>query len=228
MGFNRMIGSCLAVFIYFGTAAQGTDSTTISIKCEIIDAETKQPVKAKIKYESLPYGSKIGVFTGNSFSFNMEDGQDYSLQVSADGYTVWSETIHSSSLAERNVFRTIELTPTGVNKIIRLEKLIFALGNAEITEASHQELDELVAMLLQNENITIQLEGHTDFRGNPKQNMKLSEERVESVRNYMVSKGIDKKRIKTKAFGGTQPLSRGDDNEARRSNRRVEVRILSN
>lgn len=228
MGFNRMISALVAAFIYFGATAQGTDTTIVVVKAEVIDADTKEPVKAKIKYESLPYGSKIGVFSGNSFSFNMEDGSDYAIMITADGYSPYSETIKAADALDRRIFKTIELRPTGVNKIIRLEKLIFALGKAEITDASYQELDELVEMLKQNDNINIQLEGHTDFRGNAKQNMKLSEERVEAVKEYLVNKGIDKRRIKTKAFGGTQPLSRGDDNEARRSNRRVEVRILSN
>ncbi|ELR72787.1 Putative outer membrane protein [Fulvivirga imtechensis AK7] len=228
MGFNRMFGVLVAVCICFGAAAQNEDTTLVMVKADIIDADTREPVKAKIKYESLPYGSKIGVFSGNSFSFNIENGSDYAVMITADGYSPYSETIKASDATDRRIFKTIELKPTGVNKLIRLEKLIFALGRAEITDASHQELDELVEMLKQNENITIQLEGHTDFRGNAKQNMKLSEERVEAVKEYLVGKGIDKKRIKTRAFGGTQPLSRGDDNESRRSNRRVEVRILSN
>jgi outer membrane protein OmpA-like peptidoglycan-associated protein len=72
------------------------------------------------------------------------------------------------------------------------------------------------------------LEGHTDYLGDAKQNMRLSEERVKAVRDYLVSNGIGKSRIKTKAFGGTQPLSRDNTPEAHRLNRRVELRILKN
>ena len=73
----------------------------------------------------------------------------------------------------------------------------------------------------------IQLEGHTDYRGNPDRNMKLSEDRVLSVRGYLITQEIRKSRIKYKAFGGTHPITTENTEEARLKNRRVEVRILS-
>jgi outer membrane protein OmpA-like peptidoglycan-associated protein len=83
-------------------------------------------------------------------------------------------------------------------------------------------------MMKDNPAMTIQLEGHTDYQGNAKENMKLSQARVDAVKNYLTSRGVTKNRIKTKAFGGTQPLSRENTPEAHRLNRRVEMRILSN
>ena len=74
----------------------------------------------------------------------------------------------------------------------------------------------------------IQLEGHTDYQGDESENMKLSKQRVEAVKDYLVSKGIKSKRIQTKAYGGTAPLSRDNTPEAHRINRRVELRILQN
>jgi outer membrane protein OmpA-like peptidoglycan-associated protein len=56
--------------------------------------------------------------------------------------------------------------------------------------------------------------------------MELSQARVDAAKKYMVSKGISKNRIKTKAFGGTQPLANEMTPEARALNRRVEMRIL--
>lgn len=210
------------------TFSQTTENETISIKGIIIDAGTKEPVSSKIKYESLPYGSKIGVFSGDSFTFSMEDGNDYIFVVEADGYSMHTETIKINENIDGVIERIIELRPNSINRLIRLEKLIFALGKDDISSESHEELNEIVVMLNTNPTMTIQLEGHTDFRGNEKQNLKLSEGRVESVKNYLASKGIDKKRIKTKAFGGSQPLSRANDSESRAQNRRVEVRILTN
>lgn len=76
--------------------------------------------------------------------------------------------------------------------------------------------------------MVIQLEGHTDFIGDAKANLKLSEDRVIAIKDYMVSKGSSKSKIKTKAFGGTMPLSRENTEAARQMNRRVEVRVLAN
>jgi outer membrane protein OmpA-like peptidoglycan-associated protein len=74
--------------------------------------------------------------------------------------------------------------------------------------------------------MVIQLEGHTDFRGSASKNMQLSQDRVESVKTYLMRKGIKGTRILTRAFGGTHPLSREATEEAARMNRRVEVRII--
>jgi outer membrane protein OmpA-like peptidoglycan-associated protein len=81
-------------------------------------------------------------------------------------------------------------------------------------------------MMKENLKIVIQLEGHTDVAGDTKKNMELSKDRVEAVKKYIVSKGILKDRIKTKAFGGTQPLSLEKTEDAKALNRRVEMRVL--
>lgn len=217
------------MFTVFSSSAfaQGEVGTVV-VKATIVDANTKEPVSAKIKYESLPYGGNIGVFRSDKFTFNMEEGKDYLIVLESDGYSPYTETVKIAEAEDGVINKVIELQPNSLNRLIRLEKLIFALGKAAISPESHEELDEISTMMEVNPTMTIQLEGHTDFRGNAKQNLKLSERRVESVKEYLVSKGIDKKRIKTKAFGGTQPLSRANDEESRTNNRRVEVRILTN
>ncbi|UII22159.1 OmpA family protein [Fulvivirga ligni] len=207
---------------------QTLDTTVTLVNGKVINASTKEPLAAHVKYESIPYGSKIGVMSGDSFTFNMENQKDYQLKVSAEGYFPYEATIKVEEAENGRIEKIIELKPNTFQDLIRLDKLIFALGNAEITDASHEELNELANMLNGNPNMIIQLEGHTDFRGNPRQNMKLSQRRVDAVKEYLIDKGISKKRIRTKAFGGTQPMSRGTDAAARSSNRRVEVRILEN
>jgi outer membrane protein OmpA-like peptidoglycan-associated protein len=83
-------------------------------------------------------------------------------------------------------------------------------------------------MLKNNPGMVIQLEGHTDVRGDAKLNLKLSEDRVNAVKTYLISKGANKKKIKTKAFGGSQPLSQENTEAAHALNRRVELRVLEN
>lgn len=218
----------LLLFTCDAVSAQIIETADVLVVGTVIDEKTKEPVQAKIKYESLPYGSKIGIFSGSEFAFSMLNGNNYLLMVKADGYGPYQETLLYDSAVNGELNKTIELRSTGINQLMTLDKLIFGLGKANITEESYAQLNELVNMLNANPNMTIQLEGHTDFRGNDKLNMELSEDRVESVRDYLVKQGIDRKRIQTKAFGGTKPLSRASDAESRRRNRRVEVRILSN
>jgi outer membrane protein OmpA-like peptidoglycan-associated protein len=79
-------------------------------------------------------------------------------------------------------------------------------------------------MMNEDTKMVIQLEGHTDNSGDPKTNMKISEDRVEVVKKYLVSKGVPRDRVKTKAFGGTKPLS--TQRSSHNLNRRVEMRVL--
>ena len=82
-------------------------------------------------------------------------------------------------------------------------------------------------MLEAASTMVIQLEGHTDKRGNPSLNLKLSQDRVNAVKDYLVSNGVAKERVLTKAFGDSQLISQGTSPEDRAKNRRVEVRIIS-
>ena len=115
-----------------------------------------------------------------------------------------------------------------VGKVMRLDALIFQQRSAIISPESYPELNSVAQMLHENPNMIIQLEGHTDTRGDAKLNLKLSEDRVDAVRDYVISRGVAKTRVKLKAFGGTMPLSRENTEEAHKLNRRVEVRILDN
>jgi outer membrane protein OmpA-like peptidoglycan-associated protein len=79
-----------------------------------------------------------------------------------------------------------------------------------------------------NPSVHIRLEGHTDNSGVPKHNLRLSKARVESVKEYLVDKGISAKRITGKGYGGTQPIADNTNEETRRLNRRVEFTITKN
>lgn len=218
--------------------AQNAD-TLIYATGKITSAETKEPIEARISYQSLPYGSVVGMLNGDSYKFPLFNDR-YSITVEAVGYAPAKYMLDPAEAGEdRLLLRDIELgLPSSAadvahethteGKVLVLKELIFEQGRAKIGADSHAELDKVVQMINQNPNMVIQLEGHTDTRGNPKANLKLSQARVDAVKDYLVSKGISKSKVKTKAFGGTAPISREDSEEAHRLNRRVELRILRN
>jgi len=204
---------------------------------QILNALTKEPVEAKITYQSLPYGNKIGVLTNNAYSFPMFDKVRYSIVVEAPGFDQAKYMLDPAEANfEKKVIKNIELTKgvgtsdmkLAAGNVIRLDNLIFQVGRSKISEQSYEDLDVLSRMMTDHANMVIQLEGHTDYQGSAKENLRLSQDRVDAVKDYLVSKGIHKNRIRTKAFGGTMPLSRDNTPEAHRLNRRVELRIISN
>jgi outer membrane protein OmpA-like peptidoglycan-associated protein len=233
-----LVALCFAVWCE--AVGQGEQDTLIYAQGRIINATTKEPIVARISYQSLPYGSKVGVLSGSSFLFPLFDNEKYSLTVEAEGFAPSKFMLDPAEAnGERKVIKDIELavpgtvakvaeTTNSAGKVMRLDNLIFNVGTAKINPESYTELDDVVKMLKDNPRMVIQLEGHTDFQGNPKLNMELSQQRVDAVKTYLSSKGANKNRIKTKAFGGTNPISREDTEAAHKLNRRVELRILEN
>ena len=221
------------------TAFAQQPDTLVYAQGKILNGTTKEPITASISYQSLPYGNKVGLLKGDSYKFPLFDNERYEIIVEAPGFAPAKYMLDPADAKDRIVSRDVELgLPSSaaataesthtVGKVLNLDNLIFQLGKAKIEPASFAELDEVVKMLQTYPKMVIQLEGHTDTKGDPKQNMKLSQERVDAVKDYLVSKGVTKNKVKTKAFGGTQPLSRADTEEAHKMNRRVQVRILSN
>ena len=194
---------------------------------KVLDASTNKGIEANIRYSSIPTGSIYGKFVDSTFSFPIFGVVKYQITAEAKGYNPRTVILDPDEVNNvRKVVRNILLTPAG--ETIRLNHLIFSQGKAYIEPQSYAELDDVVEMMKDNKEIVIQLEGHTDNLGDPKANLKLSQDRVDAVKRYIVGKGISKGRIKTKAFGGTQLLTTGSTPEARNTNRRVEMRILTN
>ncbi len=214
-----------AAFAIHCTLIAFSQSGEITAEGKVIDAVTHKGVKAKIFYKSYPTGSITGRFNDSTFSFPIFGSSKYQITADAEGYITGNALIDPKDIdANRKVIRDIMMTRKG--ETIVLDHLIFEQGKAVISKESFASLDELVAMMKDNTKLVIQLEGHTDNQGNPSKNMDLSQDRVDNVKKYMVSKGIDKDRVKTKAFGGTKPLLNANTPEARAKNRRVEMRIL--
>jgi outer membrane protein OmpA-like peptidoglycan-associated protein len=104
-----------------------------------------------------------------------------------------------------------------------LDTVKFKTGSAEIDEESHSLLDQVALTMKANPEVKkIRIEGHTDDTGPNDKNQKLSEARANAVREYLIKKGVDSRRLKAKGYGEDRPLEDDDTPEARAKNRRVE------
>ncbi|HPH47465.1 MAG TPA: OmpA family protein, partial [Chryseolinea sp.] len=191
------------VFIFISSVAlaQPADSL-IYAEGKVLNAATKELVTAHITYESLPYGNRIGSLNNSTYSFAMFDNEKYSIVVEAPGFSTAKYMIDPAEAnANKRVVKDIELTAGSSNKKpvagneMRLDNLIFEVNKSKINEESFPELNTVVNMMRDNPNMIIQLEGHTDYGGDPKKNMKLSQDRVDAVRSYVLSKGVQKSRV---------------------------------
>jgi Outer membrane protein and related peptidoglycan-associated (lipo)proteins len=182
---ERNSGLILAAFLVagsFNAAAQD-----IVIEGKVRSSFGNKGVKASINYKSYPTGGITGRFNDSTFTFPIFGSSKYQITAEADGYIPRTIIVDPKEAVNGKINRDIILAITG--ETIRLSHLIFNQGKASMKQDSYSELDELVAMMKSSPKIEIQLEGHTDNQGNADANLKLSEDRVEAVKKYMVSKG---------------------------------------
>ncbi|MBC7686942.1 MAG: OmpA family protein [Aquabacterium sp.] len=107
-----------------------------------------------------------------------------------------------------------------------LDNCTFESGKATLKPEAYTVLDELVEYLNRKDDEKIEIGGHTDNVGKPEANMTLSTNRANTVRAYLLTKGISPDRVTSKGYGLTMPIADNDDEEGRQMNRRTEVKIL--
>jgi outer membrane protein OmpA-like peptidoglycan-associated protein len=152
--------------------------------------------------------------------------------VSRDGFvaliTTWGSTQLSGiggywlAQAEKLEIKKEEIK---VGQVFQLENVYFDFNKWDLLPASYTELDKVVKFMTENPKVEIELSGHTDNVGKPDYNMNLSQKRAESVRAYVLSRGVDSKRITAKGYGMNKPIASNETSMGRDQNRRVEFMI---
>lgn len=108
-----------------------------------------------------------------------------------------------------------------------IEGISFKAGSAELVPSSLSTLDKTIAALKKNSKAKVEIEGHTSSEGGEEYNQKLSEDRANSVRAYMIKKGIAQDRVTAVGYGYSRPKASNDTEAGRKQNRRIEVRITN-
>ena len=101
----------------------------------------------------------------------------------------------------------------------------FESGKATLTQDSYQYLDQLVQIMKDDANCWVKLDGHTDNTGSDKINQKLSQDRVDAIKYYLVDNGINPNRIIARGHGPSKPIADNKTAEGRAQNRRVEINL---
>lgn len=114
-----------------------------------------------------------------------------------------------------------------VGAVVPMWNIFFAIGESEVLPQSYNELLRLQKLLEDNPEMKIELRGHTDNQGTVEFNLRLSEARAKAVADYLVERGIDRRRISSCGFGKAYPVDTNNTPEGRCRNRRVEYRVLS-
>jgi len=196
---------------------------------EVKDNENKSAIT------DFTYSIKSGVDIiagGNSNNkasivLSLPKNKSYNITIKSRGYVTTEDTLNSGE-GDKELNLIYSLNPIKVGQTVTLKTLQFERGKYELLPASYAELDKLAEFMKENPSMEIELSGHTDNQGNVALNIKLSENRMKSTKDYLVSKGIDKNRVKGKGYGGSKPIANNSKEETRMLNRRVEMTIIKN
>ena len=202
----------------------------VLIKGYVRNSKTKSPIATGIEYDDLDNGEQVGIANSNPrngyYEIVLPLSKAYSFFAEKEGFYSVRDNINLKDSADYQVIeRDLYLTPIEVGQTMSLNNVFFYRGKAQLRKESYAELNKLAKMLKENHNIEILLEGHTDNQGDPKLNLKLSEERVEAVSNYLISKGVESSQIEGKGWGGEKPIADNSTESTRKLNRRVEFII---
>lgn len=216
--------ACLATLVN-AQGLQPTDKEAL-LKVSVIDEKRAVLTHEKVSFESEKTKKVYGGTTNDSGKFEVLVPNDCTYDVKYRQFT--SDASYGKKL---NIPAT-DLLTIGYTIVVHypktytLHNVFFDTGKATLRAESNKELDELFDFLSHQKNIVIEVGGYTDNVGTDADNLKLSQARAESVRNYLVKKGIGGDRIQAKGYGSADPVASNDTPDGKQQNRRTEIHIL--
>jgi OmpA-OmpF porin, OOP family len=158
----------------------------------------------------------------------LETGLTYTIRIKEMVASVAYTTVEIPKLEPGEYFDepvTVRIQYKPATKFT-LDNVHFETGKSILQPSSYAELNEIVEYMKLNAQQVIEIAGHTDNVGQDADNLKLSQARAESVKNYLVKKGVAAARLKAKGYGASQPVADNSTVEGRQKNRRTEVRLV--
>lgn len=198
---------------------------------KVVNKKNNTPVGATIVFEDLKAGKRAGESRSDpktgAYQIVLPFGSNYGFLAKSDGFFSIRENLN---LITADKFKEYDLdlflVPIEVGETVKLNNVFFDPGLSTLQRESFAELNALAAMMKHNPEIQIEIAGHTDLRGTAEATQKLSEDRVATVKEYLVQRGIMANRIVGMGYGATKPVAPSDTEENRLKNRRVEFKII--
>jgi outer membrane protein OmpA-like peptidoglycan-associated protein len=204
------------------------NSKALVINGMVTNKKTGDPVDAKVSIAKR--GDKAVNYkpatSGGAFSQEISKTGMYLFTASHEGFLNTTDSLNYDNDEVTPMTKNLVLQPIEVGVVVRLKNIYFDFNKATLKPESFVELQKVVAFLNENPTVEIEIEGHTDSVGPDDRNQKLSQDRSQSVVDYMVSKGISGGRLKAKGFGESKPIDTNDTDAGRANNRRVEFTVL--
>jgi OmpA-OmpF porin, OOP family len=200
------------------------EKNVVTFHGSVLNEKTNQPVTATLTFQSAETLSASSGADGY-YQVKIPAIAEYHLMIEAPGYVGRAEKLDVQTLEMKEIQMNFKLQPIEIGTTVNLKNVLFQQSTATLLEESFDELNMVVDFMKLNPAVEIELAGHTDNRGISVHNVNLSQERVDNVKKYLVSKGIEPRRITGKGYGGIKPIADNSAEETRKLNRRVEFVI---
>ncbi|MCF6240895.1 MAG: OmpA family protein [Bacteroidales bacterium] len=196
---------------------------------------TGKPVKAKVRWENLETGELIGFSQSDikdgSYIIVLPLGKNYGYFIDHKNYYPISGNIDLRNQEDKieieKNFVLYSYTEIVQNQVaIPLQNVFFDFNKYTLKPESYPELNRLVKFIQKNEDLKIEISGHTDNKGTETYNKELSQKRADAVKTYLVNKGCNAVNLTAKGYGESKPLAENSSDENRAKNRRVEFKVL--
>jgi outer membrane protein OmpA-like peptidoglycan-associated protein/tetratricopeptide (TPR) repeat protein len=226
---------------HFEMPAHLRPTKTLYFEGLVYDAVTKKPIPGKFQLLELEQGQEViyseaDKLTGE-FMVSLPVNKQYALNVTYPGYGFFSSYFDMKNSANNQaIHMDVPMVPLNSALPTVLNNVFFDVAEATLRKESFIELDKLKEFLDNNPTVKIEIGGHTDTRGNAKENVLLSTNRAKSVYDYLISKGIETSRLSYKGYGQTINVitddqilrlsSENDKEAAHQKNRRTEYKII--
>ena len=202
---------------------------TLFVKGKVFDAKTNKGLPCAVELIDNSNNKalmRIQTDELGKYFIPLPSGKDYTFTVNRKGYLFYSELYELSKKQSDSTYqKNIALQPVELNVITAFKNIQFRTNSYQLLPVSLIELDKLLQVLNDNPALKIQIDGHTDNIGKESDNLILSSNRAKSVVDYLVSKGIDSKRLSFKGYGSSKPVADNVSEEGRSKNRRTEFEV---
>jgi outer membrane protein OmpA-like peptidoglycan-associated protein len=228
---TRLSGKGRDIFS-FTLYAEARPNRVSYMKGRVFDSQTNRPLEAQ--FELIDLASHKKVIESHSEPGNGEFlvvipvDADYALNVDRTGYLFHSENFAFDKVYSRTepYLKDIALNPIEIGEKIILRNVFYQTDSFALDVKSMVELDKVVAFLQTNPSLVVEIGGHTDNTGSAEHNRWLSGKRAGEVAAYLVDRGIQSGRIKSRGYGMHEPVTTNETQDGRAQNRRTELKVL--
>ncbi|MBL6445450.1 OmpA family protein [Fulvivirga sp. 29W222] len=207
----------------FPVPMEAQPGATTKVKGSLTDEDTGKPFKGIVSIIDLDNGIEVApkfLRPDGSFEFDLINNNNYLLIIQGEEFFRIEELFYLDGEMQ------LHKKTSSISSKMKFESLEFEEGKAALTTPMYGDLDKMADFLLDNPDFNLRISGHTDSDGREDFNLKLSQDRADIIKEYLVYfGGVEDSRITAKGFGSSKPIVKEVTEEDKKLNRRVEFEI---